>query len=396
MLIRSSILAAILSFLTIIFIVQSGISQNDSTFTESSSVEGFDAPGDEFSSPGDEFSVPGDEFTSGTESGDEFQETDEFSEFSDGEFSEVGNIDELATAGSCAGCPSGGMKASNDLLYWVLGVLAATILAGIFVRFRILRPLRGAFLVAAVIILGFYRGACPCPIMSFQNVILAGLGEHVHWHHMLWFLGLIPITYLFGRVWCGWICHLGAIQEFLYLPGKVSILQNARSQMIMRYVRGTLIIVLIVQLILTKTNLFKEIDPFKVAFNLYSANMTGWILLALILVSSLFIYRPFCKTACPIGLVLGWITKIPGASVIGLKGKCVQCVSCNDACNIRAITRSRKFSVIENQECIACGECIDSCRQSGLKFVRKNRINNDKIVCKYTTMGDSSSGDIIH
>ena len=89
-----------------------------------------------------------------------------------------------------------------------------------------------------------------------------------------------------------------------------------------------------------------------------------------------------CKTICPIGLILGWIAKIPGASLIGVKTECVSCALCDKACSINAITRDEKFSVIENQECIACGECLDSCKKSGLAFVRNNKEHNDKVDCK--------------
>ena len=297
---------------------------------------------------------------------------DEFSEFN--EFKEI----EKKQDPDCASCPYGGAKNRKSALYWVLGSLFFTILAGIFVRFRETRYLRGIFLITAIIVLGFYHGACPCPIMSFQNLILMGVGADVHWQKIIWFVALIPITYLLGKVWCGWICHLGALQEFIFLPGRLNILKSEKSQKIMRMIRIVLLVVLIAQLIITRTNYLVKIDPFKVAFNLFSTNITGYILLILLLISSIFIFRPFCKMICPIGLVLGWISKIPGASVIGVNNEYNACDLCSSACKINAITRDNKSSAIDNQECIACGECIDSCPQKGLSFFRKGKKGKDK------------------
>lgn len=292
---------------------------------------------------------------------------DEFSEFN--EFSEIEEVDKKA----CDSCPYGKDKDRKTALYWVLGSLFFTILAGVFVRFKSTRSLRGLFLIAAVIFLGFYHGACPCPIMSLQNTVLLSIGAAIHWQQVIWFLALIPITYFFGRVWCGWICHLGALQEFIFIPGRIKILQSLKAQKIMRIIRIILIVILIVQLVVTRTNYFVKIDPFKVAFNLFSSNLTGYILVALILLSSFFIYRPFCKMACPLGLVLGWISKIPGASVIEMDREYRSQGLCSSTCKIRAITKHQKETMIDSQECIACGDCLDACPNTRVSNPKKNK-----------------------
>ena len=317
-----------------------------------------------------------------SESTDEFEEFNEFehASASDDEFGEFTEGVEVECSASCDGCAHA--SGSNEQLWWVLSILGVTIVAGFLVRLKSAVSLRGLFLITSLIVLGFYKGGCPCPIMSMQHVVLAGIGGEVKWTGMIWFLGLLPITYLFGKVWCGWICHLGALQEIIYLPGKVKILQSEKAQKRMRYIRIALFIALIGQIIYTQTNLFKVIDPFKVAFNLRAANTTGWVLLGLLILSSLFIYRPFCKAICPIGLVLGWISKIPGASILAPKKTCVGCKTCNNSCKINAITRDNKFSKLDNQECIACGECTADCKKDSIKFVRNTKEYASKTVCK--------------
>jgi len=336
----------------------------------------------------DEFTSSSDEFTEFKESGDTFTDDEfgEFMEFNDTtseefvEFSEFENT----TSEDCSNCSSNCSESKQQKnLYWIFGILGVTILAGFLVRYKTTRNLRGLFLIASLVILGIWRGACPCPISSFHNLVLLGVGVDVPWQSLLWFLGLIPITYFFGRIYCGWICHLGALQEFLFLPGKVKILQSEKSQKIMRGVRITLLILLIAQIFITKTNIFKHYDPFKAAFNLFATNTLSWVLLGLLLVSSLFIYRPFCKTACPIGLMLGWVSKIPGARIIGNNGSCTGCKTCDTTCKIRAITRDKQFSKLDNQECIVCGSCMTECRKDALTFFRNNKsTHNDQVVCK--------------
>jgi ferredoxin len=310
---------------------------------------------------------------------------DEFKPFAEKE--DAGSEDEFKvfedTASSTTEKCGGTCSKKENNLPWVLGILATSLAIGFFIKNQKFRNIRGFFLIATVAILGFWKGACPCPISSFQNLILAGLGNDIQWQSLIWFLGLIPVTFLAGRVYCGWLCHLGAFQELLYIPGKIRVLQGEKAQKIMRGIRVVFLIALFIQLFITNTNIFKHYDPFKAAYNLMASNTLSWVLLGLLLASSVFIFRPFCKAFCPIGLILGWINKIPGARVIGNNGNCTGCKNCDSTCQIRAITRDEQFSRLDNQECIACGNCIGNCRKNALLFFRNNKTtHHDRITCK--------------
>jgi len=300
-------------------------------------------------------------------------DTSEFVATDTSEFKEINNTEVRSLVKTdndpCAGCPN----QDSGMLPWVLLSLGITVLAGIMVRFRSTRNLRGLFLLTSLLIFGFYRGACPCPISSFEDVFLLISGIKIPWQNLLWFLGLIPITYALGKVWCGWVCHLGALQEFLFLPGKINWLKSSKAQRILRACRIILLVALVIQLIITQTNVFCQFDPFKVAFNLISPHRIGWYLLGLLLLTSLFIYRPFCRAICPIGLVLGWISKIPKASAIGWKKECKKCPQCSKCCKIHAIIELKESNSINNNECIFCGNCLDGCRTGSISFFRKSR-----------------------
>lgn len=316
-------------------------------------------------------------------SDDDFSEdeflSDEFSddEFSEGEFvsaDEAKNLDDE-------------QQTSYTRLYYAIAILALTILAAVFMKFKKTRKLRLLVLLIAMVIFGFYRGG-PGVISSFQNTYLAAIGVEVNWQALVLFLGLIPITYFAGRVFCGWVCYLGAIQEFLYSK-KFRIFQSAKAQKVMRIIRGVALAALLIQLTFTHIIMWNKVGPFKVAVNLFSPNMAGYILLGIVLISSVFMYRPFCKTLCPVGLLLGFVAKIPGASVLGVDNSCAGCKTCNDSCDINAITRKNKTSKMDNQECIRCGDCISDCKKGSISFYQKNKKHHDKIILKSDTCSRS-------
>ena len=304
----------------------------------------------------DEFSYSDDEFSESTE--------DEFNEFSD----ENEEITEPTH------------KTNWNRFNWAIGILFATFIAGIFVRHEKTRKLRPLFLLAAVVILGFYRGG-PGIISSFQNTFLFIIGVSWKWTAGVLFVGVVILTYFQGKVFCGWICYLGAIQEFLYI-GKIKVLQSEKAQEVMRIIRYVLLAIILVQLVITQTIEWSKIGPFKVIFNLYSPNITGYVLLVILLVSSLFIHRPFCKMVCPAGLIFGWVTKIPGAAVLGITNSCAGCKTCNTSCNINAITRENNTSKLDNQECIMCGECMNDCKIKSIKPFRNNKTHKGQITLK--------------
>jgi ferredoxin len=311
---------------------------------------------------------------------DEFKSIDSNSEFNANTATdEFAPLDTVSTSTCSATCTETPGQAKN--FNWAIGILLVTVLAGFLVRFKHTRNLRTVFLVASLAILGFYKGACPCPVQSLQNTAFYIMGQDVKWQSLVYIIGLVPITYLFGRVFCGWICHLGALQEFIFGSSRLKLFQNTKAQKIMRIIRIVALIVLIVQVIITKTNLYKKIDPFAVIFNFYSIHLTGYILAGILVISSIFIYRPFCKTLCPIGIILGWVSKIPGASVLGTKSSCISCMNCNNSCKIRAITHDNKTSILENQECIRCGDCMDGCKKSSISFYFKGKKHAEKTEC---------------
>jgi polyferredoxin len=292
---------------------------------------------------------------------------------------EFAPLDTASTVACSATCTETPGQAKN--FSWAIGILLITVLAGILVRFRQTRNLRTVFLVASLAILGFYKGACPCPIQSLQNTAFYIMGLDVKWQSLVYIAGLIPITYLFGRVFCGWICHLGALQEFIFGSSRLKLLQNAKAQKIMRIIRIVALTALIVQVIITQTNLYKKIDPFAIIFNFHSISITGYVIAGILVISSIFIYRPFCKTLCPIGIILGWISKIPGASVLGTNSTCTSCSICSNNCKIRAITHDNKISILENQECIRCGDCLDGCKKNSITFYFKGKKHDEKTEC---------------
>lgn len=233
-------------------------------------------------------------------------------------------------------------------------------------RYKNFSHYRGLFLLVGVVWLGFYRGICNCMIGSFQNLVLGVMSWHFYWPGLLWIGVLVVATYLLGRLWCGWLCPMGAIQEFLFHSPKLKILASEKSQRVLRIVRYVVFVVWVLQLVVTQTNLYCHYDPFKTLFNLVFTDTVSIVLLGILLVSSVLIYRPFCRMMCPVGVLLGWVSKIPGARKVTVGSDCVNCKLCAKNCAMHAIGGKDKAEV-DTETCIACGECKAVCHKNSIK-----------------------------
>lgn len=299
----------------------------------------------------------------------------EFSQASSNEFASQSN--EFQAADSSTAKPAATasvvpaeVKKNYTAIYEPIAIFLILGLIGWLIRYPWFRQIRGVILLGGLLYLGFFRSACPCMISGFQNSALALFGVKIAWESLLWFLVLIPATYLFGKVWCGWLCHLGALQEFLYRTPKLKLLTSGKVQRVLKIIQISVFTLWILQLLVMRSNLYCEYDPFKSAFNLMAADWIGYLLLGILLLSSVLIYRPFCRTTCPVGLVLGWVALIPGARKLNKNDLCIDCISCNNECKQRAIIHENRKTILRTQDCILCGECFHSCKKDALKVKR--------------------------
>ena len=206
-----------------------------------------------------------------------------------------------------------------------------------------------------------------CPfggVVSVYQFIAAG--TYVHKIHsaafvLMWIV--FALTVFLGPVFCGWICPLGSIQEWFGKLGK-KIFKRRFNRMIpykvdriLRYLRYVMLGWVLYMTAVTGTLVFSDIDPYFALFNFWRSEVAigGVFILAVVLVLSLIVERPFCKYACPYGAVLGVFNLFRIFKIRRRPSTCIDCKACDRSCpmNIPVSTSG----AVRDHQCISCLKC---------------------------------------
>ena len=76
--------------------------------------------------------------------------------------------------------------------------------------------------------------------------------------------------------------------------------------------------------------------------------------------------RTWCNTICPVGTVLGWLSRYSLLSVKIDKDKCTSCGLCTRGCKASCI--DYKGHAIDYSRCVACMDCIDNCTHGAISY----------------------------
>jgi len=228
--------------------------------------------------------------------------------------------------------------------------------------------------------------SCPgalgsCPVGAMQSVF-AEKGSTVP----LYVIGfLMAVGALAGRAVCGWLCPFGLVQDLLHripVPAKINNVPWDRPLRYLKYVILALFVILLPMMITDKFGMGKTwfceyICPAGtlaagwplVLMDEGIAAMTGFlfawktVILAVLLVLSVFIYRPFCRYLCPLGAVYGLCSKASLYRYSLDSSLCVSCGSCADVCGMGVDPSKDPNSA----ECIRCGKCLQACPTGALR-----------------------------
>lgn len=216
-------------------------------------------------------------------------------------------------------------------------------------------------------------------------------------------LFLIVLTFLFGRIYCSVICPLGVFQDIVsWISGKQKK-NRFRYSPAMKWLRYGVLGVFIIMMVAGLNSLAILLAPYsaygRIASSLFAPvwqwgnNLLAYfaermdsyafyevdvwmkslstLIIAVVTLIVLFILawrngRTYCNTICPVGTVLGFISKYAIFKPVIDTSKCNSCGLC--ARNCKASCINSKAHEIDYSRCVTCMDCIDSCKHGAISY----------------------------
>lgn len=209
-------------------------------------------------------------------------------------------------------------------------------------------------------------------------VIMMGAAEGVGTGSMILFILLFVLSFFVARLWCGWLCPMGAWQEICSPVMKHTVQDGWRN-----YVKYAVTVLWLSALayMFAGAGGIRSIDPFYGTVNGISISSLEVVIVVAVIFLVIFATafftgrRGFCHVLCPIaGLMvagrkirnlIGW----PALQLSPDPARCIDCGKCSDACPMGLdVNGMVQKGDLENAECILCASCADACPKGAIAF----------------------------
>ena len=180
----------------------------------------------------------------------------------------------------------------------------------------------------------------------------------------LWLL--LGITLVFGRVYCATVCPLGLFQELLSVIFRRRI-KPQKNRAAKYFIAATVFGALAGGTVF----LVRLIDPYTLFGSAMSGALLGIGALAAVTVLVWFKGRYFCTNICPVGAVLGLISKYSLFKVYIKEESCVSCGLCARGCPSGCIDFKNKQ--VDNETCVKCLKCLGGCHKGAIAYGIKSK-----------------------
>ena len=209
-------------------------------------------------------------------------------------------------------------------------------------------------------------------------LIMQGASEGIMTGSFIVFAAMLITSPFLGRLFCGWICPMGGLQECLFAVNDKAPKQGWRNRI--KYVIWTVWITAVTCCFVFRKGTIR-VDFFYMTDHGISVSQIGnyiiyYGVITLVLIPAvLFGKRIFCHYFCwmapfmILGVKITRFLHLPRLQIVAKQEECVSCHLCEKNCPMAVpVTEMIQEGKDFGAECIQCGSCIDHCPKGALSY----------------------------
>ena len=188
---------------------------------------------------------------------------------------------------------------------------------------------------------------------------------------------LVALTLLVGRVYCSVICPLGVMQDVIsWISGRRKKKKSRFSYSSeKRWLRYGILVVFVALLIAGLVPIAALIAPYssygRMVRSVVSPSLSPVAIVAAVsfVVVAILAWiggRTYCNTVCPVGTILGFMSRYALFRPMIDTSKCNNCKLCSKKCKASCI--DAKNHRIDYSRCVACMDCIYTCKHGAISL----------------------------
>jgi polyferredoxin len=208
-------------------------------------------------------------------------------------------------------------------------------------------------------------------MMQFKYTLLTGHIPVLHPAAFFLFTAFALSSLLFRKSFCGWLCPVGTVSEYLWkaghrifgrsfrLPNWLDLILRSLKYLVLAffvYAVAMMSAAAIADFVASPYGLI--VDVRMLNFFRFMGSTTAVVLGGLAL-ASLFVRNFWCRYVCPYGALMGLISMLSPFRIARNQTTCIDCGKCAKACP--SALPVDKLVQIRSAECIGCLECVAVC-----------------------------------